>query len=71
MTLWPAFQTRTPVNLSTVLEVDPSTGAEVLVQDDLPGGRGTGRLPDGRAAITLDLAAGAARLLVLRKTDVQ
>ena len=60
MTLWPAFQTKAPIKLSAVLEVDPSSGTESLLQNDEPGVVGA------RAdAISLDLAAGAARLLIM------
>ena len=60
MTLWPAFQTKAPIELSAVLEVDPSSGTESLLQDDEPGVVGA-----RAGAVSLDLAAGSARLLIM------
>jgi hypothetical protein len=65
MTLWPTFGFRAPVKASQVVEVDPSTGTEVVVMSDLY----TGDLinPKTSGLVTLDLNAGEARFLILPK----
>ena len=51
-TLWPTFSFR--VNASTVLEVDPSSGQEAVVENDTPG-----------PTLQLSFSAGGARLLII------